>query len=85
MKKVKIGELKNRLSAFLNLVRKGEEVVVTDRDHPIARMIPFQEKKEKLKITRALHSPSFLKQLSYPPMREPIDSLAALKEEREER
>lgn len=36
MKSASISELKNRLSAFLDMVRAGESVVVLDRDQPIA-------------------------------------------------
>lgn len=42
MRTVNIGELKNRLSAYLQYVRRGEEVVVKDRDKPVARILPFQ-------------------------------------------
>ena len=42
MKTVNIGELKNQLSGFLQHVRNGEEVVVRDREVPIARIIPFR-------------------------------------------
>ncbi len=38
MKRVSISELKAKLSQFLDLVRAGEEVVVTDRGRPIARI-----------------------------------------------
>ncbi len=41
MKTVNIGELKNQLSAYLQYVRKGEEVIVKDRNKPIARILPF--------------------------------------------
>jgi antitoxin (DNA-binding transcriptional repressor) of toxin-antitoxin stability system len=41
MRTVNIGVLKNQLSAYLQLVRKGEEVVVRDRKRPIARILPF--------------------------------------------
>ena len=41
MRSVKIGALKNQLSAYLQLVRKGEEVTVYDRDVPVARILPF--------------------------------------------
>ncbi|HTV83627.1 MAG TPA: type II toxin-antitoxin system prevent-host-death family antitoxin [Acidobacteriaceae bacterium] len=41
MKTVNIGELKNRLSAYLQYVRNGEEVVVRDRSVPVARILPF--------------------------------------------
>ena len=38
---VNIAELKNRLSAYLDLVRQGEEIIVRDRSRPIARIIPL--------------------------------------------
>jgi prevent-host-death family protein len=41
MKSVQIGELKNHLSAHLRDVRKGEEIVVHDRNVPVARIIPY--------------------------------------------
>ena len=41
MKTVNIGELKNQLSAYLQYVRRGEEVIVKDRNKPVARILPF--------------------------------------------
>jgi prevent-host-death family protein len=43
MKTVNIGELKNQLSAYLQYVRSGEEVVVKDRNVPVARILPIRE------------------------------------------
>lgn len=40
MKTVNIGALKNNLSAYLREVRNGEEVLVKDREKPIARILP---------------------------------------------
>ena len=40
MKRVKIAELKDQLSRHLREVERGNEVEVTDRDRPIARIIP---------------------------------------------
>jgi prevent-host-death family protein len=40
LKSVNIAELKNRLSAYLNEVRAGQEVLVRDRTTPIARIVP---------------------------------------------
>lgn len=37
---VKVSELKNRLSHYLRLVRRGESVLVSDRDQVIARIEP---------------------------------------------
>ena len=34
--------LKNNLSKYLKTVRAGGEVVVLDRDRPIARLVPFR-------------------------------------------
>lgn len=42
MRTVNIGELKNQLSAYLQYVRKGEEVIVKDRNKPVARILPFE-------------------------------------------
>ncbi len=40
MKAVNIAELKNRLSHYLRLVRRGESILVRDRDTVIARIEP---------------------------------------------
>jgi prevent-host-death family protein len=42
VKTVNIGELKNQLSAYLQYVRRGEEVIVKDRNKPVARILPFE-------------------------------------------
>lgn len=41
MRAVNIADLKNNLSRYLNEVRRGGEVVVKDRNNPIARIIPL--------------------------------------------
>ena len=41
MRTVNIAELKNRLSAYLQQVRAGEEIVIRDRNLPIAKLIPL--------------------------------------------
>jgi prevent-host-death family protein len=40
MRTVNIAELKAHLSAHIQLVRDGEEVLVCDRNKPVARIIP---------------------------------------------
>jgi prevent-host-death family protein len=42
IRSVNIAELKNNLSACLARVRRGEEVLVRDRDVPIARIVPLR-------------------------------------------
>ena len=41
MRMVNIADLKNRLSTYLQLVRSGEEVIVKDRNEPIARILAY--------------------------------------------
>jgi prevent-host-death family protein len=38
-----VTQLKARLSEQLRLVKSGEEVTITDRGRPIARIIPFPQ------------------------------------------
>lgn len=40
MKKASITETKNRLSALLEVVKRGETVLIMDRDKPVARLEP---------------------------------------------
>ena len=41
MRAVNIADLKNNLSRYLNEVRGGAEVLVKDRNKPIARIVPL--------------------------------------------
>ena len=41
MKRVNIAELKNRLSAYLSEVKSRDEVLVRDRNNPIAKIVPI--------------------------------------------
>ena len=43
MKTATITNTKNHLSALLNYVRHGETIIITDRNHPIARISPAQK------------------------------------------
>lgn len=54
MKKVKIAEFKSRLSSHLRAVRGGAELVITDRDTPVAKVIPFRKELEPLRIRPAV-------------------------------
>lgn len=47
-----IKEIKNNLSALLAKVKAGEEIVITDRGKPVARII--KENSKKLAIRTAL-------------------------------
>lgn len=41
MRSVNIAELKNRLSRYLGFVKAGEEIIIRDRNLPVARLVPF--------------------------------------------
>jgi antitoxin (DNA-binding transcriptional repressor) of toxin-antitoxin stability system len=41
VRRVKIADLKNNLSRHLLHVRKGGELLVFDRDRPVARVVPY--------------------------------------------
>lgn len=41
MRSVNIAELKNQLSKYLNFARAGEEVLIRDRNLPVAKLVPF--------------------------------------------
>jgi prevent-host-death family protein len=41
MREVSINEAKTSLSALLQAVARGEEIVITRRNEPVARLVPF--------------------------------------------
>jgi len=43
MAKVGIRKLKNNLRYYISLVRSGEQVVVTNRGHDVALIVPLEE------------------------------------------
>ncbi len=43
-----VSEIKARLSEYLARVRGGEEVVVTDRGRPVARIVPVEDREPHL-------------------------------------
>jgi prevent-host-death family protein len=46
MKTAAVSELKARLSEYLNQVKAGMEVLVTDRGKPVARLVPVSRTKD---------------------------------------
>ena len=61
MKTVQIADLKDHLSAYLRDVRKGEEIIVRDRNLPVARIVPYVpesiEEQQKLLIAQGVLRP----------------------------
>ena len=40
----KVGKLRANLGKYLKAVRQGKDVVIQDRDTPIARIVPYEAK-----------------------------------------
>jgi prevent-host-death family protein len=68
MKTVNIGDLKAQLSAHIQLVRNGEEVLVCDRNKPVARIVPIRledhSAQERRLVARGLLTPPLKKRPS---------------------
>ncbi len=90
-----VAELKANLSQYLDQVRRGEEVVITDRGAPVARLVPLEGEVEKdARIERLVRegrlipgSGRFPESLLTPPPGDPdlgASILAALIEDRRE-
>ena len=94
MRSVNIADLKNNLSRYLNEVRQGEEVLVRDRNLPIAKIVPLStgDEEELLALAaqgiislpeKAKGFPKDFFTASLPKVK--VDALKLLREERDER
>jgi prevent-host-death family protein len=43
MPEVSVYEAKTKLSSLLQAVERGEDVVITNRNRPVARLVPFEK------------------------------------------
>lgn len=41
MRSVNVAKLKNELSKYLSFAKDGEEIVIRDRNLPVAKLVPF--------------------------------------------
>lgn len=95
MRVVNIADLKARLSAHIKYVRQGEEVLVCERNKPVARIVPCDldkySEKEKDLIARGVLIPPVKKRRPSDPWPEPAGNVPEevmkriLEEEREGR
>lgn len=84
MKSVKIAQLKDQLSRYLRAAEGGASIVVTDRDRPVARLVPIATE-EGLELLEATAPFTAVRERRFPPTRKRIDSLALLRQERGDR
>ena len=71
MKTVNISDLKAQLSAHIQHVKDGEEVLVCDRNKPVARIVPIRsrdlsEQEERLIALGVLAPPLKKRPVSWP-------------------
>jgi prevent-host-death family protein len=84
MKHAKVSELKAHLSEYLARVRRGETVIVCDRNTPIAELVPIQEDLDGFLVEEPTRPRSDLKKVRAVSLRHPADVLKLLKESRGE-
>ena len=84
MKRVGVAELKDQLSKYLRAVEAGDEVEVTDRDRPIARIVPATAA-TAVSIRPARRLFKGLRTRTYRRERWPINSTELLLDERQGR
>jgi prevent-host-death family protein len=65
MERVSVATLKSKLSQYLEAVQKGQEIIVTSHQHPVARLLPL----EKSPAAREIAAPAI----------RPISSLRKIK------
>lgn len=82
---VKSSEFKAKMAAHLRQVRKGHEVVIYDRETPVARVIPFRAKRKPTLIVEKAKKPGALKNLKFKGVKAKIDIVKLLREDRDRR
>lgn len=85
MRRVKIAELKDQLSKHLRAVERGGEVEVTDRDRPIARIVPVGRGGPSMVLVPPKRPFSSVRATRRRPARWAVSSLDLLLEERQQR
>jgi prevent-host-death family protein len=84
MRRVQIAALKDHLSQHLRSVERGGQILVTDRDRPIARIVPVGSR-ARVRMTAPKRRFAPLRDKRYAPARWKIRSLTLLLEERRDR
>jgi prevent-host-death family protein len=84
---VGIAELKGKLSEYLRAVRNGVEVVIKDRETPIARLVPYKKSRRRLQTIPPTMSLKEMDRLPFfrPKGLKPGDLDEALREDRKDR
>jgi prevent-host-death family protein len=82
MADVRIAQLKARLSEYLRAVRRGHELIVYDRNEPIARVVPYA-RVSSLVVREAVRRYGTLAEIPLPPpVKLHVDPVELLLEDR---
>lgn len=84
MKRVNIAALKDELSKHVRAVERGASLIVTDRNRPVAQLVPIEDE-DAIDVTPPSSAFSAVRGKRYSPTPLAIDSLALLLEERGKR
>jgi prevent-host-death family protein len=85
MSDVKVAELKAKLSSYLAEVRRGQTVIVYDRNTPIARLVPFDKETHDVVIIEPTAPLSDLRRLKGVRPKKRVDVDKLLRDLREDR
>ena len=82
MNQVRIADLKAHLSRYLARVRKGDSVVICDRQTPIARLVPIAGREDEIVLREPPGSTADLKNVRGVTLKRDIDVMRVLRESR---
>lgn len=85
MKRVKIAELKDQLSRHLRAVERGAEIEVTDRNRPIARLVPVPKRAPEVRLVPPRRRFTDVRDKPCRPARWPLGAVELLLEDRRKR
>ncbi|HEX5036687.1 MAG TPA: type II toxin-antitoxin system Phd/YefM family antitoxin [bacterium] len=85
-RKVKIAEFKSKLSKHLRSVRGGDELIILDRDRPVARVAAYEKGTEASDFRiRSARIRGCWKQVRWPSLPVKADVVRILREDRDKR
>jgi prevent-host-death family protein len=85
MKQANVSDLKARLSGYLARVRAGDTVVVCDRNTPIARIVPYDERDDGFVVHEAQQPAADIRKVRGVKPRKQVDVVRMLREDRDQR
>ena len=85
MKSANVSELKARLSSYLAEVKRGETVVVNERQTPIARLVPYDGDSEDFRVDEARGPVVVSADLRAIPLLQAVDVVELLRDDRDSR